>query len=284
MSNFAPLESALGYHFTNQNLLQEALNHKSCANTKNNERLEFLGDAVLDLLVGEYLFCKFVHFDEGRLSKMRASLVNEKSFASFARHLGIADFLVLSMSEEQNNGRQKDSLLSNAFEAIIGAVYLESGIDKVREIIQKILERFYPNMRFENLLTDYKTALQELTQERFGVLPIYELLHQKGPDHKKEFFTQVCIHNTIYAKAYGNSKKSAEQACAKLAYQVLTNEQNTKNKSQKNSKQDKHNKHKKDDNKDNKSKDFDKKSKSNQKSSLKSSEKSAKKSHKKAQK
>ncbi len=124
--------------------------------------------------------------------------------------------------------------------------------------------------------------MQELTQERFGVLPIYELLHQKGPDHKKEFFTQVCIHNTIYAKAYGNSKKSAEQACAKLAYQVLTDEQNTKNKSQKNPKHDKHNKHKKDSEKE--KKDFDKKSKSNQKSSLKSSEKSAKKSHKKAQK
>lgn len=291
MSKFAPLESALGYRFASQNLLQEALTHKSCVNTKNNERLEFLGDAVLDLLVGEYLFCKFEYFDEGRLSKMRASLVNEKSFASFARHLGVADFLVLSVSEEQNNGRQKDSLLSNAFEAIMGAVYLESGIDKVREIIQNILERFYPNMRFENLLTDYKTALQELTQERFGVLPSYELLHQKGPDHKKEFFIQVCIHNTIYAKAYGNSKKSAEQACAKLAYQALTNNQNAKsNKSQKTPKPDKHDKHKKDYNKESqnskesKAKDFDKKSKSNQKSSLKSNQKSAKKSHKKAQK
>lgn len=285
MSNFAPLESALGYHFASQNLLQEALTHKSCVNTKNNERLEFLGDAVLDLLVGEYLFCKFAHFDEGRLSKMRASLVNEKSFASFARHLGVADFLVLSISEEQNHGRQKDSLLSNAFEAIMGAVYLESGIDKVREIIINILEKFYPNMRFENLLTDYKTALQELTQERFSVLPSYELLHQKGPDHKKEFFTQVCINNTIYAKAYGNSKKSAEQACAKLAYQALiSGGKNEHQKSQKNSKHDKHNKHKKDSDKEGKKKDFDKKSKSNPKSNLKSNEKSAKKSHKKAQK
>lgn len=221
MSNFTRLESALGYHFTNQKLLQEALTHKSCASTKNNERLEFLGDAVLDLLVGEYLFKKFAHFDEGRLSKMRASLVNEKSFASFARDLGVADFLVLSMSEEQNYGRQKDSLLSNAFEAIMGAMYLEAGIDKAREILGKILEKFYPNMRFENLLTDYKTALQELTQERFGVLPSYELLAQRGPDHKKEFFIQVCIHDSIYAKASGNSKKSAQQACAKLAYEEL---------------------------------------------------------------
>lgn len=282
MSNFTRLESALGYHFTNQKLLQEALTHKSCASTKNNERLEFLGDAVLDLLVGEYLFKKFAHFDEGRLSKMRASLVNEKSFASFARDLGVADFLVLSMSEEQNYGRQKDSLLSNAFEAIMGAMYLEAGIDKVREILGKIIEKFYPNMRFENLLTDYKTALQELTQERFGVLPSYELLAQRGPDHKKEFFIQVCIHDAIYAKASGNSKKSAQQACAKLAYEELIKESNSQKCLQKDTQKNPQNQ--KESKKDSKQKNKHDEKESYTKDKKHKKPKSAKKSQKKAQK
>lgn len=257
---FAPLESALNYHFQNPLLLQEALTHKSYANAKNNERLEFLGDAVLDLLVGEYLFKKFYHFDEGRLSKMRASLVNEKSFASFARSIGVQHFLRLSTSEEQNYGREKDSLLSNAFEAIMGAIYLESSLQKVREIIQTLLDKFYPNMRFESLLTDYKTALQELTQERFGVLPSYELINQKGPDHKKEFFMQVCINETIYAKASANSKKSAEQACAKLAYKELIEKSNPKQETKKSHKDEKKHSAKKACNKKDSNKKDDKKS------------------------
>ena len=206
------------------------------------------------------------------------SLVNEKSFASFARDLGVADFLVLSMSEEQNYGRQKDSLLSNAFEAIMGAVYLEAGIDKVREILGKILEKFYPNMRFENLLTDYKTALQELTQERFGMLPSYELLAQRGPDHKKEFFIQVCIHDTIYAKASGNSKKSAQQACAKLAYEELIKESSSQKYLQKNLPNQKESK------KDSKQKNKHDEKDSYTKDKKQKKQKSAKKSQKKAQK
>lgn len=123
MTSLKRLQQLLGYSFKNESLLLEALTHKSYIKSSNNERLEFLGDAVLDLLVGEYLFDRFPKYNEGKLSKMRSSLVNEKSFAIFARDYGIGSLLRLSSSEEQNHGRDKDSLLSNAFEAIIGAIY-----------------------------------------------------------------------------------------------------------------------------------------------------------------
>lgn len=220
-SDFSALESSLGYRFANHSLLVEALTHRSCIKPYNNERLEFLGDAVLDLLVGEYLFERFPKYDEGKLSKMRSSLVNEKSFADFARDVGIGEMLRLSSSEEYNHGRQKDSLLSNAFEAVIGAIYRESGLERAREIVYRILAEHYPNMQMQDLTIDYKTALQEITQERFAKLPIYELLSQSGPDHQKQFTMQISINGAVYAVGQGNSKKSAQQACAKIAYEKL---------------------------------------------------------------
>ncbi|OBV28512.1 ribonuclease III [Helicobacter sp. CLO-3] len=220
-SDFSALESRLGYRFANHSLLVEALTHRSCIKPYNNERLEFLGDAVLDLLVGEYLFERFPKYDEGKLSKMRSSLVNEKSFADFARDVGIGEMLRLSSSEEHNHGRQKDSLLSNAFEAVIGAIYRESGLERAREIVYRILAEHYPNMQMQDLTIDYKTALQEITQERFAKLPIYELLSQSGPDHQKQFTMQISINGEVYAVGQGNSKKSAQQACAKIAYEKL---------------------------------------------------------------
>lgn len=215
------LQKLLGYEFKDQSLLLEALTHRSFAKLHNNERLEFLGDAVLDLLVGEYLFDRFPNYNEGKLSKMRSSLVNEKSFAVFARDYGIGALLRLSSSEEQNHGRDKDSLLSNAFEAIIGAIYREAGLDRAREIVYAILQKHYPNMQIHDLQIDYKTTLQEITQERFGALPIYTLLTQEGPDHKKRFTMQILINDKIYGTASGTSKKLAQQACAKIAYEQL---------------------------------------------------------------
>ncbi len=225
--NLAVLELRLGYHFQNKHLLIEALTHRSCMKPYNNERLEFLGDAVLDLLVGEYLFERFPKYDEGKLSKMRSSLVNEKSFALFGRGFGLGEMLRLSVSEEQNHGRQKDSLLSNAFEAVIGAIYREAGIECVRKIVYGVLSAHYPNMQIQDLTIDYKTALQEMTQELFGALPVYELLEQSGPDHQKEFVVQISICNAIYGSAQGSSKKSAQQACAKIAYEILTKKKST---------------------------------------------------------
>lgn len=215
----------LGYHFSNQNLLQEALTHKSAKKSTHNERLEFLGDAVLDLIIGEFLYKKFPHSPEGELSKMRASMVNEKAFAKIARHLNIGEYLYISHSEEQNNGREKDSILSNAFEAIVGAIYLESGLEKVQTIVLKILDILYPKIDLENLFYDYKTSLQELTQALFGITPEYVVLDSKGPDHNKEFLMGVFIQNKEYAQAKGKSKKEAQQNCAKIALKILKDRQ-----------------------------------------------------------
>ncbi|PAF47602.1 ribonuclease III [Helicobacter sp. 12S02634-8] len=215
------LEQEIGYVFNNQALLLEALTHKSCKKTPNNERLEFLGDAVLDLVVGEFLFQKFPNSAEGNLSKMRAAIVNEKGFMQLAQIISLGAYLHISLSEESNNGRLKPSILSNAFEALIGAVYLEGGLEKVRVIVCGLLEKAYPNMDFENLFVDFKTALQELTQARFFQVPEYVLVNESGPDHHKEFEMILRIQGKEYARAKGASKKDAQQNCAKIAYMEL---------------------------------------------------------------
>ena len=219
--DFNHFQQTLGYHFKNQNLLKEALTHKSTKKSTHNERLEFLGDAVLDLIIGEFLYKKFPSSPEGELSKMRASMVNEKAFAKIARYLGIGEYLFISHSEEQNHGRDKDSILSNAFEAIIGAIYLESGLEKVQKIVLKILEILYPKIDIQHLFYDHKTSLQELTQALFGVIPEYVVLDSKGPDHNKEFLIGVFIQGKEYAHASGKSKKEAQQNCAKIALEIL---------------------------------------------------------------
>lgn len=214
-------EKYIGYRFKQESLLKEALTHKSTKKGAHNERLEFLGDAVLDLIIGEFLYKKFPHSREGELSKMRASMVNEKAFAKVARHLHIGEFLYISASEEQNEGRQKDSILSNAFEAVMGAIYLESGLEIVREIMLGLLEKVYPKIDLNSLFYDHKTALQELTQAQFGITPEYVVLDSFGPDHKKEFLMSVQINNQEYARAQGKSKKEAQQSCAKIALDKL---------------------------------------------------------------
>ncbi len=214
-------EKTLGYHFQRQNLLKVALTHKSAKRGQHNERLEFLGDAVLDLIVGEFLYNKFPHSPEGELSKMRASMVNEKSFAKIARHLKVGEYLYISASEEQNKGRDKDSILSNAFEAIMGAIYLESGLKVVQDLVLTLLEEIYPKIDLKNLFYDHKTALQERTQALFGITPEYIVLDSFGPDHDKEFLMSVKILDKEYARANGKSKKEAQQVCAKLALEIL---------------------------------------------------------------
>ncbi|MCI5968783.1 ribonuclease III [Helicobacter sp.] len=214
-------EKTLGYHFQTQHLLKEALTHKSAKKGVHNERLEFLGDAVLDLIIGEFLYKKFPKSREGELSKMRASMVNEKAFAKIARHLNIGNYIFISNSEEQNNGRQKDSILSNAFEALIGAIYLESGLEAVRTLVHNLLNAVHPNIDLNSLFYDHKTALQELTQAKFGETPEYVLLDSSGPDHNKNFLMGVKIQGKEFARAKGKSKKEAQQNCAKIAIKAL---------------------------------------------------------------
>jgi ribonuclease-3 len=214
----------LGYEFEDLNLITEALTHKSYTREINNERLEFLGDAVLDLVVGEFLFFEFPNSEEGILSKLRAALVNEASFTKLANEICLGKFIYLSPAEEHNNGRIKPSILSNAFEAVMGALYLEAGLEKVREISLGLIHKVFPEINPEKLLKDYKTTLQEITQAHFGCTPEYRLLSSKGPDHKKEFEIGVVINDKVYSSAKGHSKKVAQQNAAKEAIDILKKE------------------------------------------------------------
>ena len=218
------LEKQLGYTFKNKQLLIEALTHKSYKQPYDNERLEFLGDAVLDLIVGEYLYKNFPTSDEGKLSKIRASLVNENGFNKLANVLGLGEHIFLSNAEENNEGRTKPSLLSNAFEALMGAIYLEAGLHKVQEIMISLLEENYEEISLDSLFRDYKTTLQELTQARFSMTPEYRLVGSSGPDHKKEFEVAVIIEGKEYARALGKSKKVAQQEAAFIAIEILQKE------------------------------------------------------------
>ncbi len=215
------LEKSLGIEFKNKQLLAQALTHKSCKKPYNNERLEFLGDAVLDLVVGEYLYNKFPTANEGSLSKIRASIVNEKGFTKLAEALGIGEHIMISSAEENNDGRKKPSILSNAFEALIGAVYLEYGLLVAQELSITLIEQAYPKIDLITLFSDYKTALQELTQAKFAVTPEYVIVGSTGPDHKKEFTVEMLIKKKPFAKAAGTSKKEAEQEAAKKTLETL---------------------------------------------------------------
>ncbi len=221
MNNYSQLEKRLDYKFKDKQLIIEALTHKSDKKPYNNERLEFLGDAVLDLIVGEYLFKKFPNSNEGILSKIRASLVNESGFTLLARAIDLGNYIFLSMAEENNNGRDKPSLLSNAFEAIIGAIYMEAGLEVAKNISIKLLEEAHPKIDLKSLSKDYKTALQELTQATHGVTPHYELLGSSGPDHKKEFEIAIVLDEKTIASAKGKSKKDAQQKAAQIALEKL---------------------------------------------------------------
>ena len=222
--NIEILEKQLDYRFKDRSLIIEALTHKSYKQPYDNERLEFLGDAVLDLVVGEYLFKKFRNSDEGKLSKIRASLVNESGFDKLARALHLGDFILLSNAEENNGGREKPSLLSNAFEAVMGAIYLEGGLATVTKIAIDLIEKNYKEISLDFLFKDFKTTLQELTQARFGVTPEYVVISSKGPDHLKEFEVALLIDGKEYARALGKSKKIAQQEAAKVAVALLRKE------------------------------------------------------------
>jgi ribonuclease-3 len=223
-NNIEILEEKLGYTFQDKKLIIEALTHKSYKQPYDNERLEFLGDAVLDLIVGEYLFVKFRKSDEGKLSKIRASLVNETGFDKLARSLDLGEYILLSNAEENNGGREKPSLLSNAFEAIMGAIYLEAGLKVVEKIAIGLIEKNHEEISLDSLFRDFKTSLQELTQASFGTTPEYKVISSRGPDHKKEFEVGVFIEGQEYARAVGKSKKVAQQIAAEMAVELLKKE------------------------------------------------------------
>ncbi|AIS52556.1 ribonuclease 3 [Thermoanaerobacter kivui] len=224
--SFNELEERINYTFKDKNLIKEALTHSSWANEgKNNkisnERLEFLGDAVLSLVISEYLYKKRKDLEEGSLSKYRAEIVCEPSLARCAREIGLGTFLRVGKGEELTGGRERDSILADAMEALLAAIYLDAGLDTVRKIILDLFKDIIEEVLKGLIYRDYKTKLQEVVQS-MGIGKItYELVKEVGPDHNKTFVMQVRIGDVVLGEGYGKSKKEAEQAAAMEALNKL---------------------------------------------------------------
>ena len=219
------LETAIGYHFHNISLLQNALTHSSYANERwhnsllSNERLEFLGDSVLGMLVAEYLFRSFPNRPEGELTRMRADMVCEKTLAAAANRIGIGNHLLLGHGEEQGGGRSRDSILADAMESVIAACFLDGGLEAALQVVKTFIFVEVPVTKLHN--ADYKTQLQELVQQKKNQTLGYALVGQSGPDHDKQFDVEVSLNGTVVGKGSGTSKKRAEQAAAKAAIEAL---------------------------------------------------------------
>ena len=206
-----------------------ALTHKSFVNEHrdegaDNERLEFLGDAVVDLAVSHRLMERFPSADEGELSKLRALLVNEESLARVARHLGLGDLLRMGRGEEMTGGRDKSSVLADALEAVIGAVYLSTGLAGVMSVVDRLFGDLLQGVAEGKSGEDWKTRLQELVQTRLRQSPRYRVVSEEGPDHSKTFEVEVTVGTELFARARGRSKKEAEQAAARETLTMLESE------------------------------------------------------------
>ena len=216
----------LGYTFSNDDLIKKALTHKS-SSPDNNERLEFLGDAILDLIISEMLMDNYPKLDEGSLSKFRASLVSESGLKKQALALDLGNCLLLGRGEEITGGRNKTSILANTFEALMAAIYLDSrekfGINKISIIIQNLFMPHLPNDAKNFITRDFKSELQEHVQKIFGIASTYKLVEETGPDHEKEFTMAVFIKEKEYARGRGASKKIASQLAAEKALQKIMN-------------------------------------------------------------
>jgi ribonuclease-3 len=225
------LEKRLAHSFHDINLLSTALTHRSYANenqqlsVSDNERFEFLGDSVLGLCVSDLLVKRYVDSPEGDLTKIRASLVNEKNLAQLARDLKIGDCLLIGRGEENAGSRAKDSFLADSLEAVVAAVYLDSDFDKVMTIITKLIEPLLGDDNLSSEYFDYKTALQELCQKRYKTIPIYMVADSTGPDHDKNFSVKVIIVNKLTEFGSGKSKKEAEKQAAQKAWEALRDEE-----------------------------------------------------------
>ena len=219
-------EKVIDYKFNNPKLLQVALTHSSYANemkdkgVKCNERLEFLGDAVLSIVVADYIFENMPEFPEGELTKLRSSLVCEKALFKFGKEINLGDYLKLSKGEKNGGGAQRPSIVSDAFEAVIAAIYLDGGIEPARK---HILRFVIPEINNRNTkpFKDYKTTLQEIVQKNPGEKISYRLVSETGPDHDKHFVFEVLLNSNAIGKGGGRSKKEAEQNAAKEALELM---------------------------------------------------------------
>ena len=220
------LEKKLSYIFKNKMLIQEACRHSSFVNEhpdkyiKDNERFEFLGDAVLSLVISHLLMKQYPALAEGELSRMRANLVNEIQLAKIARSIGLGKYLKLGKGEEQTKGREKNSILADAFEAVIAAIYLDGGFDAAFKFLKNQFSTLIPKISAPALNFDYKSKLQEVIQIKYKVIPAYKIIEEHGPDHNKTFIVGIKINNN-QIKGQGKSKKAAEQDAAKKALELL---------------------------------------------------------------
>ncbi|OGQ36266.1 MAG: ribonuclease III [Deltaproteobacteria bacterium RIFCSPHIGHO2_12_FULL_43_9] len=228
-SLLSELESNIGYSFQDQTLLESALIHKSYGFEErvaglrwvDNERLEFLGDAVLELIISELLMEQAPEKSEGELSRLRAALVNEGSLATIALEIGIPRFLRLGKGEERSFGREKPSILADAYEALIAAVYYDRGLEEAKRVVRLHFDDFFNEISRLDESFDFKTRLQEICQRRKKLLPVYKVVKEEGPDHQKSFHVEVSFDGETLAFGMGKSKKDAEQMAASQAIRVF---------------------------------------------------------------
>ena len=225
MPPLSEIQQRIAHTFQDVELLERALTHKSYANENrvpyHNERMEFLGDAVLSLVVSEYLMKACPYSTEGDLSRFRAAVVSEPALAAVSREIGLGDYLLLGKGEDQTGGRDKDSLLADCLEALIASVYLDAGIDAAEAFVIRVFEAMIRKTYTSGGSLDYKTELQELCQERLKQLPEYRIVSETGPDHQKQFNMEVWIKGQLFGRGIGKSKKEAEQRAAREGLEKL---------------------------------------------------------------
>jgi ribonuclease III len=226
MNSLDPLQHSLGYWFKDLSILKQALTHRSYVNEhpesamRHNERLEFLGDAVLDLTLSDLLLKKYPDLPEGMLSKIRAGQVNEKKLAVLSLQLGLGSLLLIGKGEEQTGGREKTSILANAFEAVLGALYLEGGFQAAMTFVDRLFQSHIDGEQYRST-RDHKTFLQEHCQGKMKTMPAYTVYREEGPDHQKIFYVEVKIQGQVVSKGKGKTKKEAQQKAAEEALKQL---------------------------------------------------------------
>lgn len=227
--NFTEIEKLLQIKFTDQSLIETAFTHRSYLNehrdyqNPSNERLEFLGDAVLQFLTSEYLYKNYTESPEGVMTSFRAALVRTETLGDTAKELGFGEHLLMSQGEIASGGQHGQHTLANTFEAVIGAIFLEAGVDSCRTFLEKYLFSKMEEIIQTKTFKDSKSALQELCQEKYNVTPAYKLLSEEGPDHNKQFQVGVYVNKKLIGEGAGNSKQRAQQQAAALALEKISN-------------------------------------------------------------
>ncbi|MBN1532508.1 MAG: ribonuclease III [Spirochaetes bacterium] len=215
--------------FKNRTILNRALTHRSFVNESgqelaDNERLEYLGDSVLALIVNEYLFRQFEHYQEGSLAKIKSAVVSESTLSRVAQRVNLGNFILMGRGEEQSGGRERPSILANTLEAVIGSIYLDSGLKQCRVFVLKLLKQEIETIDSQSYLRDPKTTLQEYVQKIYKERPVYQVVEERGPDHKKEFVVRLMIQGAAVTIGVGSSKRKAEMEAAASALKQIEDE------------------------------------------------------------